>query len=69
MKKVYYKGEPYEFKTSGTQVGKRHFLLFRDQTLVHAVEEQELDKKSVVSIILDAYYNSISSLSPSAVLG
>jgi len=57
MKKVYYKGQPYEFKTTGNTVGKRHFQLYKNNVLMHTVQEQELDKKSVVSIILDAYYN------------
>jgi len=59
MKKVYYKGQPYEFKTTGNVVGKRHFQLLRNNILMHTVQEQDLDKKSIVSIILDAYYNSI----------
>lgn len=60
MKKVYYKGQPYEFKTTGNTVGKRHFQLFRNNVLMHTVHEQDLDKKSIVSIILDAYYDSTS---------
>ena len=59
MKKVYYKGQPYDFKTTGNAVGKRHFQLYKNNVLMHTVHEQELDKKSVVSIILDAYYNSL----------
>lgn len=57
MKKVYYKGQPYEFKTTGSAIGKRHFQLYKNNVLMHTVHEQELDKKSVVSIILDAYYD------------
>jgi len=60
MKKVvYYKGQPYEFKTTGNTVGKRHFQLYRNNVLMHTVHEQDLDKKSIVSNILDAYYTSV----------
>lgn len=59
MKKVYYKGQPYDFKTTGNNVGSRHFQLFRNNILMRTVHEQELDKKSIVSILLDNYYCSL----------
>lgn len=55
MKVVYYKGEPYEYEVSESG-GKRIFQLFRDGKLAYKVEQAELDIKSIVSLILDAYY-------------
>lgn len=60
MKKVYYKGEPYEYKA--VDIGdKRQYSLYQNGLLMHFVEEEELDKKSVVSMVLESYYNSIRS--------
>jgi hypothetical protein len=55
MKQVYYKGEPYDYKTAEIN-GKRHFQLFREGKMMYSVEQCELDIKSIVSFILDAYY-------------
>jgi hypothetical protein len=57
MKEVYYKGLPYEYQVIELK-GKRQFQLFKDGTLMHSVEQCELDIKSIVSLILDAYYKS-----------
>jgi hypothetical protein len=59
MKKVYYKGNPYEFQTIETHSGRRQFQLFQNNALVHFVEESELDKKTQVSMILNAYYENM----------
>lgn len=56
MKKVYYKGQPYEYKVTGNVPGKRQFQLFSNGILTHFVQEHELDKKSVVSLVLEEYY-------------
>jgi hypothetical protein len=67
MKQVYYKGQPYDYKTAEIN-GKRHFQLFQDGQLMHSVEQCELDIKSIVSFILDAYYrNSPGAMQTSAV--
>jgi hypothetical protein len=55
MKEVYYKGQPYQYQVVNSN-GKRLFQLFSDGIMVHTVEQCELDIKSIVSLILDAYY-------------
>jgi hypothetical protein len=55
MKEIYYKGMPYEFQVAEVK-GKRQFQLFKEGVLMHSVEQCELDIKSIVSLILDAYY-------------
>ncbi len=56
MKQVYYKGQAYDYKTVDVN-GKRQYQLFRDGELFQSVEQCELDIKSIVSLILDSYYN------------
>jgi hypothetical protein len=55
MKEVYYKGQPYQYEVVDLK-GKRQFQLFREGVLVHSVEQSDLDIKSIVSLILDSYY-------------
>jgi hypothetical protein len=55
MKEVYYKGEPYDYKVIDLK-GKRQFQLYREGVLMHSVEQCELDIKSIVTLILEAYY-------------
>ena len=55
MKEVYYKGQPYQYEIVDLK-GKRQFQLFKDGLLMHSVEQSELDIKSIVSLILDSYY-------------
>jgi hypothetical protein len=55
MKEVYYKGLPYEYQITELK-GRRHFQLFKEGTLMHSVDQSELDIKSIVSLILDSYY-------------
>jgi hypothetical protein len=57
MKEVYYKGQPYQYQIIELK-GRRQYQLFKDGVLKHSVEQNELDIKSVVSIILDTYYTS-----------
>ncbi len=64
MKKVYYKGEPYDFKVTRLESGQRHYALYRDNLLTHSVMEEDLDKRTLVSFILDAYYKSMSDPQP-----
>ena len=67
MKEVYFKGKPYEFKMIEWN-GKKHFQLFENGSLKHSVEENELDVKSIVSLILDSYYKNLKSTPKSTVL-
>jgi hypothetical protein len=56
MKKLYYRGQPYDFELSEL-MGKRFFVLYKNGEVVQYVKEDELDIRSRVSMILDAYYN------------
>jgi hypothetical protein len=67
MKEVYYKGKPYAYKAIDLK-GKRHYQLFEDGSLVHSVEESELDIKSIVSLILDSYYRNVEPATKSTVV-
>lgn len=58
MKEVYYKGKPYAYKIIDLK-GKRQYQLYENGSLVHSVEESELDIRSVVSLILDSYYRNV----------
>ena len=60
MKQVYYKGQPYDFKVSEV-AGKRQFQLFKDGVHMYSVEQSELDIRSIVTLILDAYYQNTQS--------
>lgn len=55
MKKLYYRGQPYDFEVSEL-MGKRYFVLYKDGEVVQYVKEDELDIRSRVSMILDEYY-------------
>ena len=60
MKKVYYKGQPYQFKVSGAVNGERQFSLYnREGLLTHFVSESQLDKKSLIDTVIQAYYRTI----------
>lgn len=64
MKTVYYKGKPYSCLVTEI-LGKRKYSLYQNDILAHFVDEDELDKKSIVSIILDSYYRQLkNSLEP-----
>jgi hypothetical protein len=58
MKEVYYKGKAYAYKMIDL-TGKRQYQLFENGSLVNSVEENELDIKSIVSLILDSYYKNV----------
>ncbi len=55
MKKLYYRGQPFDFEVSEL-MGKRYFVLYKDGEVVQYVKEDEVDIRSRVSMILDAYY-------------
>lgn len=67
MKEVYYKGKPYAYKVIELK-GNRQYQLFENGDLKHSVDENELDIKSVVSLILDSYYKNIKPAVKSTVL-
>jgi len=67
MKEVYYKGLPYQYKVIEV-AGKRHFQLYEGGILKHAVEQGDLDIRSIVTFILDSYYRNSSSKVKSKVL-
>jgi hypothetical protein len=56
MKKLYYRGQPYDFEMTEL-MGKRFFVLYKNGEVVQYVKEDELDIRSRVSMILDAYYS------------
>lgn len=58
MKEVYYKGQPYQYKIIELG-GKRHFHLYQNGLLKHSVEQGDLDIRSIVSFILDSYYQNV----------
>jgi hypothetical protein len=68
MNKLYYRGKAYDFKQTLLADG-RVFTLLHDGQPVHNVREEELDIRSRVSLILDAYYTTVRPSASSAVLG
>lgn len=58
MKEVYFKGQPYQYQVIDVG-GTRRFQLFQNGVLKHSVEQGDLDIRSIVSFILDSYYQSI----------
>lgn len=67
MKEVYYKGKPYQYEVIELN-GKRQFHLYENGSLRHSVEENELDVRTLVSLILDAYYKNVVTASKTSVL-
>ena len=67
MREVYYKGKPYQYKLIDLN-GKRQFQLYEGDVLKHSVEENELDIRSIVSLILDSYYKNVKPAVRSSVL-
>jgi hypothetical protein len=67
MKNLYYRGQPYDFEVSEL-MGKRCFVLSKNGEVVQQVNEDELDIRSRVSMILDAYYSVPQSAVQSSVL-
>ena len=55
MKEVYYKGQPYQYKVVESG-GKRYFHLYEKDILRHSVDQGDLDIRSIVTFILDSYY-------------
>lgn len=60
MSEVYYKGHPYQYKVIEYK-GKRQFHLYKNGALKFTVEQCELDVRSIINFILDAYYRNTES--------
>lgn len=67
MKEVYFKGQPYQYKLIEL-AGTRHFQLYQNGALQHTVEQGDLDIRSIVSFILDSYYQNSSEKANNRVL-
>ena len=67
MKEVYFKGKAYAYKMTDSR-GKRQYQLFDNGLHVTTVEENELDIRSIVSLILDSYYKNVKPAVRSSVL-
>ena len=60
MKKIFYRGLPYEGLAVDIE-GNRKYALYKNDQFVHFIDEEELDKRSRVSMILDDYYETLKS--------
>jgi hypothetical protein len=60
MKEVYYKGQPYQYKVVESD-GKRSFHLYENGIFKYSVEQGDLDIRSIVTFILDSYYQNVPS--------
>jgi hypothetical protein len=67
MKEVYYKGKAYAYKLVDSK-GRRQYQLFDNGSVVSTVDENELDIRSIVSLILDSYYKNVKPSVRSSVL-
>jgi hypothetical protein len=68
MNKLYYRGKAYDYRKVVVG-GERVYALLSDGQTVEHVKEEQLDIRSRVSLILDAYYTSSRTSTASAVLG
>lgn len=55
MKQVFYNGHSYEYTVSEKD-GTRLFSLYEKGVLRYNLTENDLDKRTMVSFILDSYY-------------
>ena len=60
MRRIFYKGIPYESLEVALD-GKKKFALYQNNEVVHFVDMEEIDNRSRVSLILDDYYESMKS--------
>lgn len=67
MKEVYYKGKAYTYRLIDSK-GKREYQLIENGVTIHTVEENELDIRSIVTLILDSYYKNVKPAFRSSVL-
>lgn len=68
MNKLYYRGKAYDFRRNILADGHVFTLLNEGQPVCN-VKEEELDIRSQVSLILDAYYTTVRPSASPAVLG
>lgn len=55
MKQVFYNGHSYEYRVSERD-GVRVFSLYEKGVLRYNLRENDLDKRTLVSLILDSYF-------------
>ncbi|RAW00123.1 hypothetical protein [Pseudochryseolinea flava] len=60
MKRIFYKGIPYE-SLEVAMDGKKKFALYENNQFIHFVDVEEIDNRSRVSLILDDYYETVRS--------
>jgi hypothetical protein len=60
MKKIFYKGVPYE-SLEVAMDGKKKFALYQNNQFIHFIDVDDLDSRSRVSLILDDYYEAVRS--------
>lgn len=60
MRRIFYKGIPYE-SLEVAMDGKKKFALYQNNEFVHFLDMEEIDNRSRVSLILDDYYASVKS--------
>ena len=60
MNKLYFRGIAYDFEVIESN-NERAFALLKDGVQFRVVTEEELDIRSRVSLILDAYYSTAQS--------
>lgn len=56
MKQVFYNGHSYEYRVSERD-GVRVFSLYEKGVLRYNLKENDLDKRTLVSLILDNYFS------------
>lgn len=55
MEYVYYKGDRFKAKAVDIGGNRMYSLYNDDETLVHFVTEQQLDKKSLIDVCIETY--------------
>jgi hypothetical protein len=60
MKKIFYKGVPYESLVVDID-GRKKFALYENNQFIHFIDVEELDSRSRVSLILEDYYQTVRS--------
>jgi hypothetical protein len=55
-RRVYFKGDAYDYRAVDI-VGRLHYILYQNGIVQHVLPQEELDKGSMVSLILERYYN------------
>lgn len=58
MKKIYYRGKPYDYVVA-QNYGNKQYTLIENGIVKYVVAENELDMKTTVSNILESYYQEL----------